>query len=578
MKTLIKRGVNMIRKKVISLIVTGLIITGALFTGCGNNKGAEASKNKETATTEESATKEIKDTIVYGLWSSPTGIFNPILSDTTYDNNVNGLIYSSLIDFDKDLNMIPGLADFKVSDDNLKITFTLKDNLKWHDGQDLTTKDIAFTIKSIADKDYEGGNYSSVEKIKGANEYHDGQATEIEGIKVIDDKTIEIELSEVYAPSLLNIGGLSIIPEHIWSQAPIATWKTNKELLENPVGSGPYKISEFKPDQHVKLEAFSDYYEGEPKTKNFIFKVTNQDTAQAELAQGTIDIADISTSKQKEIDNLKSEGLSVASYANPNFQYLGFNLREEKLQDKKVRQAFAYAIDRKLILEKLLEGNGVVLNAPMVVSGWAYPGDENLNTYDYNVEKSKELLKEAGYEDTDNDGILENAKGEDLKLTLKYPLGDKTREQCAPIIQDSLKQVGVAVELQNMEFKVLMDEVVGNHEFEMYLMMNTPGFDPDPTPYWHTSASSDEKGVYAWNMSAFRNEKADELMNKGLATLDINERKEIYKEFGILMNEELPWIPLYSQNVVSAYNSKLNNYEPNTYLGFYDVENWYIEK
>lgn len=568
----------MIKKKILPLLLAALLVPGTLLSACGNKSEGEV-KSDNTSKVEEKKEKQVKDTIIYALWSSPTGVFNPLLADTLYDNTVISTMYASLLELDGDLNLTSGLAEsYEVSDDNLSITFTMKKDLKWHDGEKLTAKDVVFTLKSIAHKDYEGALYGDVEKIKGAQAYHEGKAEDIEGIKVVDDNTIKVEFEEVYAPSLLSIGTMSIIPEHIWSKEPVGNWKENKELLNNPVGSGPYKFTSFEPGQYVKLKRFDDYYGGKAKTENFIFKVTNQETAQAELVNGTIDIADISSSKKKDIDTLKDEKLKITTYSNPNFQYLGFNLRNDELQDKNLRKAFAYAIDRKLILDKLLEGNGVLLNTPMVPTGWAYPGEDVLEQYAYNLDKAKELLKEAGWEDRDNDGIVENEQNEDLKLVLKYPLGDKTREQCAPIIQDSLKKIGVDIELQNMEFSTLMEQVVGNHEFDLFLMMNTLGLDPDPKPYWHSTASTDEKGVYGWNMSALRNKEADKLMEQGLETLDMKERKEVYKKFGKLMNDELPWISLYSQNVVKAYNPNLKNYEPTTYLNFNDIEDWYIEE
>ena len=154
----------------------------------------------------------------------------------------------------------------------------------------------------------------------------------------------------------------------------------------------------------------------------------------AELVNGDIDIADISSLKAEDLAELEDAGIKIVSYAGKSYQYMGFNLRQERLQDKNVRQAIFYAIDRNAIVDKLMDGNGIVLNAPLVPTGWAYPS-EGLNTYDFSPEKAVELLKEAGYEDRDGDGWVEDADGNKLALTLKYPIGNKTREQSAPVIQ-----------------------------------------------------------------------------------------------------------------------------------------------
>jgi peptide/nickel transport system substrate-binding protein len=200
-----------------------------------------------------------------------------------------------------------------------------------------------------------------------------------------------------------------------------------------------------------------------------------------------------------------------------------------------------------------------------------------LLSYEYDIEKAKALLKEAGWEDRDQNGIIEDEAGNEFKIVLTYPTGDKAREESAPIIQSYVKELGIDMDLEMLEFKATMAKVVGNHEFDVYLMGNSVGSDPDPKPYWHSTAMSNEKGVYAWNIAGFANEEADKLMEAGLATTSQEERKEIYNKFGVLMNKELPWATLYSKDIIMAHNPKIENYHPSTYTKFVDVEDWKIE-
>lgn len=555
------------KNKILFVLLASIMTFMVLLTGCSSTSEEQGESDK----------KQIKDKLVYAIWSSPTGVFNPLLNDTTYDDYVIDLTYSSLLKFNKDGELVCDLAEkYEVSDDNLSFTFHIKKDAKWHDGKPVTAQDIAFTFESMADKDYAGAGYGNVERLKGAKDYHEGKAKSIEGIKVLNENTIKFEFEKVYSPGLLNIGFEGIIPKHVWGEVPIVKWKESNELLNNPVGSGPYKMLKFEPGQYVELERFDEYYGQTAKTKTFIFKVTNQDTAQAELINKTIDIADVTSLKAKDIELLESEGFKIKSYPNKLIQYMGFNLRDERFKEKQVRQAFMYAINRKLMVEKLIEGNGVVVNTPMLPSSWAYPKSDILNHYDYNMEKAKALLKEAGWEDKDGNGIVENNKNEEFVVELKYPTGNKTREQIAPIVQASLKEIGIKVELSSLEFSTLMDQVVGNHEFELYLMGNNLDLDPDPKPYWHSSAASDEKGVYAWNISGLKNKEADSFMEQGLSTLDMNKRKQVYEKFAKLMNEELPWVYLFCQNTRITYNPNLENFNPTTHLDLFDAENWTI--
>ena len=554
------------RKRIISLVMTATLGI-SILTGC--SKGDESGKAIEPKS---------KDSIVYALTSSPTGIFNPLLNDTTYDDAVIDLTYNSLLSFDKNLNPKPELAkSYEISDDNLSITFKLKDNIKWSDGKTLTADDVAFTFTSLADKGYTGSKYGYVEKLKGAKDYHEGSVDKIEGIEVIDKNTIKFTFAEPYSPGLTNLGSIGIIPKHIWGQVPIAQWKDKKDLLTKPVGTGPYEVVSFTEGQDVQLKRNDNYFDGDVKTEKFILKVTNEDTATGELLNGTVDVIDASNLKNKDIKELESEGMDVTSYDSNLVQYMGFNLRDKKFQDKNLRQAFMYALDRNAMVDKLLEGNGQVVDTPMLPSSWSYPDKSTLNNYKYNKDKAKELLKQAGYEDRDNNGIVEDKDGKELVVKLTYPTGNKLREQTAPIIQANLKDIGVKMELENMEFTALMDKVVANHDFELYLMGNNLSLDPDPKPYWHSTSASDEKGNSAWNISSFKNEKADQLIEQGISVSDQKQRKEIYSQFGKLLNDEVPWAYLYSQNIRKAYNPHLKDFKPYTFNDFDNVKDWYID-
>ena len=551
-------------KKIITLIMMGALTIGTV--GCANNSNNGVTSGKH------------KDTIVYGISTSPSGVFNPLLADSKYDDAVDSVVYSSLLKLDKNQNVEPDLAEsYKVSDDNLKITFKLKKDLKWSDGQKLTAKDVEFTLKSLAHKDYQGANYNFVKSIVGAEDYNAGKSKEIQGIKVVDESTIELTFVKAYSPALINIGTTGIIPEHIWKDVELAKWKTATDKLKKPVGSGPFKLESFTEGSEVKFVKNDNYYAGKPKTEKLVYKVVNDDTVGAELKNGGVDIADVSNLKDADRKELEKNKFVMKKYANNLFQYMGTNLRNKTLQDKNIREAFIYALDRKSMVDKLLEGNGTVVNTPMLSSSWAYPKAEKLEKYDFNVQKAKELLEKSGYKDTNNDGYVDK-DGKNLEFTLDVPTGNKLREQTAQIIQENLKQAGVKINLNTMEFKALMQKVVTNHDFELYMMGNNLPADPDLTSYWSSQAVSDVKGKEGWNISGLKSAEVDKFLEEGISTFDIEKRKAAYEKFGVYMNKELPWIYLYEQNIVKAFNPKLKGFEPSTLRDFSDAANWEIEK
>lgn len=563
-------------KRLAILLLALVMVLGAA--GCGGQGSqGEQSGGTPAPTGGTSGGTTTDDTIVYAFWNAPSGVLQPLLVDDEYDGAILKMSFDTLLTYDKELNLVPNMAEYTMSEDQTTLTFTLKEGIKWHDGEPVTAEDVAFTFNALADPDYTGPRYGDVEGLKGAKAYHDGQADHIEGITVVDERTVVFEFEKPFAPGLTKIGAdRAIIPKHIWENVPIADWSKQTDLMEKPIGCGPYMITENVPGQYVALEAFPDYFKGEAKTKHFIFKVSNQDTVVAELINGDIDIADISSLKSQDIQTLEENNIKVTSYSGTSSQYMGFNLRLPIFQDVRVRQAITYAIDRQLMVEKLLEGRGEVVQAPLLPTSWAYPEDGVLNDYAVDLDKARELLKEAGWEDRNGDGIVENEAGEPFEVTLKYPQGNKMREQSAPIIQASLKEIGISVELRIMEFAALLDEVMANHDFDMFLMGSTLDTDPDPKPIWHSDSSSDEIGNSAWNIVAYRNPEADAVMDAALATTDVETRKELYKEFCIMVNEDCPEVLLYAPDIIKAYNANIENYDPSTFNDFYNRENWVI--
>lgn len=551
-------------KKLLSVALAA-VLSASLLVGCGNKGGGSSSG-------------QAKDTIVYSMNTAPEGIFNPLISNINIDKYVTSVVYASLMTVNDKGEQEPYLAtESKVSDDMKKITYTLSDKAVWHDGEKVTANDVAYTFKAMADPNYTGGYYGDVQAVKGAEAYHNGEAEDIEGIKVIDDKTIEIEFEKVYAPGVTNLGNVEIIPEHIWSKVDPGEWTKQTELLNNPVGCGPYKLTEYKTGSHVKFEAATDFFGGEVKTPNLVFKAINADTTQAEFKGGNVDIANVESLRKADIDALTSEGLKTVSYDNYMFTYMGFNLRKESLKDAKVRQAIMYAIDRQSILDNIVEGRGSIVNTPLLPSSWAYPEESELEQYKYDVEKAKSLLKEAGWEDKDGDGIVENANGEKLELTIDCQNDHEVRQKTATAIQESLKAAGIAVEIDTMEYSALMDKAVANHDFDLYMMGNTLSLDPDPKPMWDSAAISNEPGVIGYNIVAYNNPETDKLIEEGNATLDQNERKSIYGEFAKILNRDVPEAYLFCQNVERVYNPGLEGYKPSTFNEFYNVHNWVIK-
>lgn len=513
-----------------------------------------------------------EDIVIYAMWSAPTGNYHPSLSEDIYTSSVNDVIYAGMLRLNPFLEWEPYLVEsYKFSDDNKSLSFTLMDNLKWHDGMPVTTNDVKFTFEFIAHPDYTGPRYNDITMIKGVEEMNSGQNDTISGIEIIDDKRIIFYLKNPNALALQHIGARKIIPKHIWKDVIGADAADAFNLLRNPVGCGPFKFVHHEPDQYAKVLAYENYHLGKPKIQGIIFRVANPDIAEVQLAANQLDFIRISSLNKSQINFFEKNNIIVEILDNVGYQYLGINNRLNIFSDRRVRQAFAHSINRKHFVENVLEGFGQVLNVPIAPISWAYPPKDTISKYEYNPQKAINLLKAAGWEYKNNKMYFDNAP---VQLTLKYPTGDNLRIQMATVIQQNFRDIGIRLNLSIMEFGQLMEEVIQQQNFELYLMgwFLTP--DPDAYGIWHSSLT--DKG--GWNADGFINKKNDYLLEKGRRTVDFEERIKIYHKWAQLMNKELPVVFLYNQKDARAYNPKLKGLSLFPYSDFYNVHLWYIEK
>ena len=574
-------------KKKICMALALAMTVSAVMTGCGvgaKNEGVtetkavsaetntDTNKNTDTSTDANTDTSTSADTsVIYGTPTAPVGTFNPIIAYMGSDNLIDDLVYSTLLDMKPDGSLTGSLAEsYSVTDDQKTIEFTLRDGVKWHDGDALTVDDVIFTLESIA---ISPDDFSKVSRIEGAADFRDGKSEHMSGITV-DGNKITIRLTETYAPFLNKLGRYGIIPKHIWGEIPFEEWETKTELLNNPIGSGPYMLTKYNSGESVELKAFADYFEGAPKIDTFVLKVVNGDAIAAELSSGNIDIVDVKELKKSEVEDLENEGFVKHSISDDMYQYISFNMRMPIFQDKNLRQAITYAIDRQSILDNIVEGRGSLIGAPFIPGGWAEPAAGELNDYAYNPDKALELLEASGWKDEDGDGIRENKDGEKLQFILRCSNDSKTRENAVLYVKECLKKVGIDINVSIEEDSLIADDCIFNHNFEMYALNCYFSSDPDPYSWWHSDSATDEPGVGSFNFGSYKNDDVDEYIIEAEKTMDQNERAAYYLKVAKQINEDAPMIFLYVQNREIMTNPNLKGFDPGTFNVYYNVANW----
>lgn len=493
------------------------------------------------------------DTIIVAL-TDPSGAFTPYFHQSGYDGNVSSLLYTPLVNVNEEGVPVPGLAEkWEVTPDNLTYTFHLHQDLKFSDGSPLTAEDVAFTWTILHDKAYDGDAQISILGVKGGQAYKEGTADSIEGIKIIDPLTISVDLEKPNATALVILGGDVLSKAYYGEGYEPGQLDYIKKLHEKPVGNGPYKLEKFIPGQEVRFIANEYYFKGKPKTERFIYKTSGGDTWQF-IETGEVDYASFSATEEN-IDKLKSLGfLNILPYIPSTYGYIQVNLEHEHLQDKRVRQAITYGLDRQSIYVDANQGANSLANIPSSPISWSYT-EEGINPYNYDPEKAKELLDEAGWT-AGADGIRTK---DGKKLSIHY-LGSKSKNTdiFIAIAKENFQAIGVDFQPEVFaDFNALISKVEsGDYDLASF---STPMLTDPSEGLTMFLPNGDVKG--------YDNQKFVDLYHQGLATSDIEERKAVYKEIYQILNDELPVIFTNYRKTVYAYNGRIENLSVSPFTG-----------
>lgn len=460
------------------------------------------------------------------------------LTSTASDSaaeRVRNLIFNGLVRKNENFEYVGELAsEIQVSEDGKTITFVLRDGVKFHNGNDFTSADVKYTFdKLFESKGYKSGAF--FDTVDGK------QISHISSLETPDAKTVVFTVGR---PALKNqlLSNLVAIP--IIPQGTAETQKTS------PVGSGPFKFVKFDQSQNtVEFESYAQYWEGAPKFQKLRIKtVTDASALQAELQTGGVDIAPAPSNMPP--DTLKLLGdmanLKVEQFDGSNIQYIGLNTTSAPLNNVKIRQAIGYAIDREKLIRELLSGQAKIASSILPASSWAYSAGA---TYDFDPEKSKRLLKEAGY------------KNEPIKF--KYSSGNAAFNSYAQAIQSSLTAVGLNVQIETLDPGTLRTQLAQG-QFQMNTGVWIGGNqDPIFMKDLFTTGRIPGEGVACCNRSRYSNPEVDKLLEDAINEIDREKAKALYIQAWGIISDDLPLYPLwYPANLVVS-NKRIGNVKMN---------------
>ncbi|MEH7455782.1 oligopeptide ABC transporter substrate-binding protein [Bacillus sp. JJ1127] len=571
-------------------VLSTLAISTLLLSACGGGDSSKKTSSTQKAETDKFSTvvkndkKEVQDgSLTYALVSKTP--FEGILSRVMYSGNPD---YEVIKLFDEDLLYTDknweinneGPATYTISDDKKTITIKIKDNVKWHDGNPVTAEDLEYSYLIIGNSKYTGVRYDTqMQMIEGMEDYHAGKTDKISGVKVLDPKTISITFKEVNASMKTGLW-TSPTPKKYLGDVPIEKLAESDKVRKNPIGFGPFKVKKVVPGESVEFERFDDYWGGKPKLKNLTLKVVNPSIVNASLKKGDIDIAKVDADQYPNVSKLKNTQL--IGVTDLYYSYIGFKfghmdkekkeavMDNDKFKDVRLRQAMAYALDRKELGDKVFHGLRFPANSPIPPSMPKFHNN-NVGAYDKDVEKAKKLLDEAGYKDTNGDGIREDPKGQEFKINFLAMNSTETSEPLAKFFIQSWKDIGLKVELLDgrlHEFNSFYDMIKKDDpKVDIFSAAFGTGSDPDLSGLWAKDAS--------FNYTRWVNDKNTELLNEGISEKSIDDkyRKDVYDKWQKLMHDEVPMIPLHYQFELTGVNNRVKNYDiaPGAKLTWKDV-------
>ncbi|MGO9570810.1 MAG: peptide-binding protein [Desulfomonilaceae bacterium] len=482
----------------------------------------------------------------------------PVLANDQSSFDIIGLIYNGLVKYDRDLKLVPDLAEkWEISEDKLTIRFYLRKDVKWQDGKPFTTKDVELTYKVIVDPKTPTPYATDFMKVKK------------DGFRVLDPYTFEVTYEHPYAPAL-GSWGQSVLPAHLLEGQDI----TQSPLKRNPVGTGPYRFVEWKTGEKIIVDSYHDYFEGRPYIDRVLTRtIPDLATMFLELRAGRLDqsgLTPLQYMRQTDTQWFKDNFVRY-KYLSSSYNYLGYNLQDWKFKDKKVRQALTTAINRQSIVDGVLLGLGRVAYTPYKPDTFWY--NPNVKKFPYDPEKAKQMLAEAGWKDEDGSGVLKK-DGKPFEFTIIINQGNDLRKNAATIIQSDLKKIGIKVKIRVIEWAAFLKNFINKRNFEACLLGWGIGPDPSQIDIWNSKKTSENE----LNFVTYQNPEVDHLMDLGASTYDDNERKKYYDRFQEIIAEDQPYTFLFVSDALPIISSRFQGIDPAPAGIGYNFTKWYVPK
>ena len=556
-----------------------LIVALLLVVGCGDKTEVKVTDVKPAVSKAEADKPVTGDWLVIHSLSDPEQL-NPLTSNDSASSDILELIFEALLSRDpRTLAFKPVIAEARpeVSQDHLSYTFKIRRDAHFQDGRPVTGEDVLFSVKAIKCP-FVNAPFLRV------------YFNSLIDAELIDPYTIRFLTKEPYFLNESVLGGITVLPRHYYDPENLLARVSVKQLAQdaqklppevrqfgeqfnknysrNPMGSGPFKFGSWKTGREVELIRDEKYW-GRGKAgidqvylDRLKFRIINNpDAALIRLKSGSLDFIEglqpVQYVRGTGSQRFKQEFQTYEYYA-PTYTYIGWNNDHPIFRDKRVRQAMTYLTDRRQIVKSVLFGLGEVVDSPIYLFRPEY--DKSLVSYPFDPKKAMELLNEAGWRDTDGDGILDkviDGKRIPLRFEIKVNSGNAVRKSVALVLLDELKKHGIAASVRELDWTIFLNDVK-NHIFDAVVLgwaMSVT--EPDAYQVWHSS-QAENKGS---NAISYKNPRVDEILEAYRREFDPQKRIEMYKEFQQILSDEQPYTFLYIGKRVSVVQRRFAGVE-----------------
>ncbi|GLO67115.1 ABC transporter substrate-binding protein [Oceanobacillus kimchii] len=537
------------KKYLILLILTLVVLIMAACSGDGGANPEDAADDSAGTEDNGSDASASEDQVLVFARGGDSESLDPGSTTDGESSRVTRQILESLLDFDKDsFEIKPGLAhDWDISEDGLTYTFYLEEGVTFHDGTDFNAEAVKTNFERWADPNHEyaftdeGFVYNIYGTMFGGFEGDEGHV--IDEINAVSDHEIEFVLKEPLGFFLQNLA-----MSYFAITSPAALEEYGPDITENPVGTGPFKFNSWSKNDSIVLDKFEDYrVEDQPKLDQVIFQVIPDNSARLiALQSGEIDMMDgLNPDDAAGLEG--EEGIELLTRGENNFGYVGFHTQKEPVDQKEVRQAISYAIDKQAIADALYAGYATTAKNPLPPSYLGY--NDGVEGYEYNPDRARELLEEAGYADGLEIELM-------ISPTARPYMPDP--ETVAQIVQENLSEVGIELTITSHEWAPYL-ELTEQGEHQMYIL-GWSGTNGDPDYFLSSLLHSTNIG--SSNNTFYENTEVDDLLNQAKRAVDQEKRADLYMQAQELISEDAPMVTLVHSTPVMAISSNVQNYVP----------------